>query len=265
MSDPATRPRTRREPPRFREVAVRAVTPLTPWMVRVTLGGPDLVGFRVDEPAASVRLLLPPSPGAALVRPAWNGNVFLLPDGRRAVIRTLTPLRADARSRSLDVEIVVHGDGHASQWATSAEPGTVAAVSGPGRGYTIDASADAYLVAGDESALPAIGQLLPLLPRSATIEVHLEITHSDARLRLPEHPGATITWHGTFAGAPPGTALVDAVLAADVDAETRIWIAGEAASVQRIRRELFGARGVPRTNTTIRGYWKHGRAGDDDD
>src|SRR5262249_6401237 len=115
MSDPSTRPRTRREPPRFREVTVHAVERLSPWMMRVSLSGPDLAEFTVEEPAASVRLLLPSAPGAELVRPAWNGNEFLLPDGRRPVIRTLTPLRSGARE--FDVQIVLHDGGRASQWA----------------------------------------------------------------------------------------------------------------------------------------------------
>jgi NADPH-dependent ferric siderophore reductase len=267
MSNRGSLPLTpmRREPPSFREVEVRTAERLTPWMVRVTLAGPELEGFTFDEPAASVRLLLPPAPGAELVRPVWNGNEFLLPDGTRPIIRTLTPLRNDRGAGTLDVEIVVHGAGPASQWATSVEPGAVAAVSGPGRGYTVDASAGAFLIAGDETALPAIAQLLPLLPPSATIAVHVEVAHTDARLPLPHHPRATVNWHDAPADAHPDTALVDAVLGAEVDGETRVWIAGEAASMQRIRRNLFTDRTLARTNTTIRGYWKHGRAGADDD
>ena len=43
-----------------------------------------------------------------------------------------------------------------------------------------------------------------------------------------------------------------------------MWVAGEAAGVQRIRRLLFQERGLPRSQAAIRGYWKHGRAGDGD-
>jgi NADPH-dependent ferric siderophore reductase len=42
-----------------------------------------------------------------------------------------------------------------------------------------------------------------------------------------------------------------------------VWVAGEAAAVQRIRRHLFDERRIPRSQTSVRGYWKHGRAGDD--
>ena len=36
-------------------------------------------------------------------------------------------------------------------------------------------------------------------------------------------------------------------------------------AVQRIRRYLFEERGMPRAQTSIRGYWKHGRTGDSGD
>src|SRR5438552_8548376 len=134
--DPAPA-RTRREPPRFRRVEVRRVEPASPRLVRVTLAGPDLAGLTVEEPAASVRLLLPASDTEGLAMPRWNGNEFLLPDGRRPTIRTFTPRRLDREVLELDIEAVIHGDGVASRWAAAAEPGMPAAISGPGRGYAI--------------------------------------------------------------------------------------------------------------------------------
>jgi NADPH-dependent ferric siderophore reductase len=44
-----------------------------------------------------------------------------------------------------------------------------------------------------------------------------------------------------------------------------VWAAGEAAAMQRLRKHLFEERDIPRARTTIRGYWKHGRAGGDDE
>ncbi len=234
-------------------------------MVKVTLTGGELEGLTVEHPAASVRLLLP-SPGAPdLVTPSWNGNEFLLPDGRRPTIRTLTPRRLDPDALELDVEIVVHGGGAASQWAGAAHPGDPVAVSGPGRGYVVDTDAPGYLLGGDETALPAIGQLLENIPAAVPADVHIEIAEADARLPLPERPGLTVTWHVLPPAQAPGDMLVDAVRGAHVAPGTRVWVAGEAAAVQRIRRHLFEERRLPRSQATVRGYWKHGRAADSDD
>jgi NADPH-dependent ferric siderophore reductase len=234
-------------------------------MVRVTLAGPDLEGLSVEHAAASVRLLLP-SPGAReLVIPVWNGNEFLLPDGRRPTIRTFTPLRLEPEALELDLQVVVHGDGLASEWVAAAEPGDPAAISGPGRGYAIDHDAPAFLLAGDETAIPAIGQLLEALPAEKPVQALIEVAHPDARLPLPDHPDASVEWCILAPGAPPGEALVSAVHGSDIAPATRVWVAGEAAAVQRIRRHLFEDRGLTRAQATVRGYWKHGRTGDADD
>ena len=252
--------RTRRQPPPFHRVAVQEAVARSPRMVRVTLAGPELEGFVVDEPAASVRLLLP-SPGTdELVMPTWNGNEWLLPDGSRPAIRTLTPLHADPAAGTLDVDVVLHDSGVASAWAAAATPGTPTAVSGPGRGYEIDRTAPAHLLAGDESAVPAIGQLLEALPDDVAVEVHVEVTAPEARVALPAHPRLTEHWHDAVPDEPPGAALVAAVRAATIPDGAHVWAAGEAAAVQRIRRHLFDDRSLPRTQAHVRGYWKHGRA-----
>lgn len=264
MTEPEPTPastRMRRQPPRFRAVEVLGVERQSPRMVRVRLGGPDLAGFSVDQPAASVRLLLPSPPALELEIPRWNGNEFLLADGRRPALRTFTPRRLDTDSLELDLDIVTHGHGVASEWAETASTGDRAALSGPGRGYTIDDQAPAFLLAGDETALPAICQLLEALPADRPVQVHAEIAHAGARLPLPDHPGAVISWHHLETGAPPGDALVAAVRSAELIRDSLVWAAGEAAAMQRIRKYLLEDLGVPRSRTTVRGNWKHGRAG----
>lgn len=242
---------------------MRDVERLTPRLHRVTFGGDELDGLAVEEPAASVRLLIP-SPGThELVMPAWTGNEFLLPDGKRPTIRTFTPWRVRADAREIDLGIVIHGKGSASEWAESVSVGVPAAISGPGRGYAVDRDAPTFVIGGDETAVPAITQLLDALPREATAQVHIEIATSDARLELPELPHATIHWH-EHAGAP-GAAMVAAIESAEIGDDARVWVAGEAAAVQRARRHLFNERGIARANASVRGYWKHGRSADRDD
>ncbi len=259
----APRPRLRREPPPFRSLRVVGTADLGPRLRRVTLSGPDLVGFPVPLPAASVRLLVPSSGTDELVIPAWTGNEFLFPDGSRPPIRTFTPRRVDPAAGELDVDVVLHDGGVASEWARAVEPGAAAAISGPGRGYAVDPDASTFLLAGDESALPAIAQLLELLPAGATVQVHVEVAAPEGRSALPRHPGATVAWHDLTDPTDPGSAMVAAVQAAPITDAARIWVAGEAASVQRVRRHLFEERGIPRARCTVRGYWKRGRSGDD--
>lgn len=249
----------RREPPPFRVVSVRSITEVTPFLARVTFGGDSLDGLEIEEPAASVRLLLPPPGQSELVMPTWNGNEFLLDDGSRPIIRTFTPLALDAEQLEISLEVVIHEGGATSSWVGSAEDGDPAAISGPGRGYTIDTTAGSYVLAGDETALPAIGQLMEAMPGDIRVQVVIEVRHPDARPQLPEHHNAHVTWVVADPDASPGDALVSAIEMLEFGSTSRIWAAGEAGSMQRVRRMLREERGIDRTHATVRGYWKHGR------
>ncbi len=258
--------RVRREPPAFRDLVVRRVEPRSPRLTRLTLGGSELAGFTMGLPAASVRLLLP-DPGAPNIpRPSWNGNEFLRPDGSRPVIRTLTPRGHRPEVDELDVEVVLHGPGPASRWAAEAVVDSPVALSGPGRGLAVDPAWRDLVLAGDESAIPAISQLLEVLTAVAPacrIRVQLEVEDPVAELALPAHPGATVTWVVREPAQGFGDTLVAAVAGSDLTPDTMVWAAGEAAAMQRLRRHLFEERSMPRSRTTIRGYWKVGRGGDD--
>lgn len=257
--------RTRREAAPFRRVQVRSVVPLTPHLVRLTLTGAELEGLPVGLPTGNVRLLLPRDGGSRVVLPRWNGNEFLFDDGTRPVIRSYTPRRLDPSVPELDVDVVLHEHGAVAAWASAAAPGDELAVSGTGRGYAIAPEARSFLLGGDESAIPAIGVLLEVLPPDVEVQVVIEVSAPDARLDLPSHPGAEVRWCDLALGATRGDALHAAVTGAELDPEGRVWVAGEAAAVHRIRRHLFEERGFPRSSAWVRGYWKHGRAGDGDD
>lgn len=251
--------RLRREPPPFRRVAVRSTEALSPRMLRVVLGGEELEGFAIEAPASSVRLLLPPDGSREIVMPTWTGNQFELPGGDRAPIRTFTPRYVDTDRLELTIDMVLHDRGAASDWARAASVDDEVAISGPGRSEDLDPDARSFLLAGDESALPAIGQLLESIDHDRSIDVHVEVTDPEARIELPEHPGATITWHTARAGAEPGEAMADAVTEVG-DLPDAVWVAGEAAAVQRLRTHLFDERGRSRSDVTARGYWKNGRS-----
>lgn len=256
MSDePAIR--TRRPPPDFAPVTVVGVVDRTPLLRRVVVEGPVLAGWPVPDPGASVRVHVPvgESPGEHVL-PVWTGNQFELPDvGGRAEIRTLTPLGVDPERRRMTLDVVLHDGGVLSDWARRARIGDRIAVSGPGRGFAVDPGAASFLFVGDETAVPAIEQLLEAVPSSAQVTAHVEIRAPDAALDL----GSAVRWHVADNGAPVGDRIVDAVAGTD-DLADVIWVAGEAAAVQRIRNHLFVERGLPRTAATVRGYWKHGRA-----
>ena len=251
--------RIRREPPPFRQGVVVSNEPITRRLARIRLAGPELEALTIDEPAASVRLLVPTPGDDELVVPIWKGNEFLRPDGSRPIIRTLTPRYLEGDT--LTLEIVLHADGAMSNWAASVEEGERAAISGTGRGYSINPTAAGFLLAGDESALPAISQLLEWIPSETAVRAIIEVADPEGRAPLPSHPSATTDWVELPQGAPPGDALVRALESIEIPDGWRVWAAGEAAAMFRIRKHLFDSLGLERKHAMVRGYWKHGRAG----
>ena len=240
---------------------MRRLAPLSPRLVRVTLAGDELDGFTVTKPAASVRLLIPERDTTELVVPAGTATSScsqVADDRPSARSRRAVRIR---RHCELDLDIVVHGGGAASIWVDRVSEGSAAAISGPGRGYDIDATAPAFLLAGDETAIPAMSQLLEHLPPNVPRRVLIEVADPDALLIEDDPLHAVATWVDLREGAQPGDALFEAIAAVPIAAGEKIWIAGEAAAMQRIRRHLFDERGVTRRDATVRGYWKHGRAG----
>lgn len=259
MSERPPLGRVRREPPRFRHLAVLRTEELGPRLVRVTIGGVELAGFEAPDPAGSVRLLLPEPGDRSIASPVWDGNEFRREDGSRPVLRTLTPRHHRPDDAELDVDVVIHGPTPLATWARSSIPGTPVALSGPGRGYEIDTRASGFLLVGDESARPAIAQLMEVIPAPLPLRVVVEVGEPSGRVALPARPGAEVTWLDQAVSGSPGAAMVEAVRTTEVSDETRIWVAGEAAAVQAIRRDLLEDRSVPRSRAVIRGYWKHGR------
>ena len=228
------------------------------------LVGVDLAFEQVEwlagvEPAASVRLLLPSAPDTALEIPAWNGNEFLLPDGRRPLLRTLTPLEVDDEQSVLRLAVLRHGSSPLSTWLTGCTPGDEVAVSGPGRGLTSDPAVHDWVLAGDESAVPAIDTLLRTIPPVATVRVLIELDDlGDGRPALSDHPGTSVDWAVLPPDAEPGDTLVQRVADLTLAPDTLLWAAGEAAAMHRIRGGLD--RGTaPRSMTVVRGYWKVAR------
>lgn len=253
MSDRPTR--GRRPPPPFRRLELVGTESLSPFMTRLTFAGDGLADLLPEGPAASVRLLIPGPATEQLVLPSWRGNEFLFDDGSRPIIRTFTPLITTSPLQ-MSLDVVLHEEGAVSSWAQKAQEGDEAAASGPGRAYRIDVDADHYLLMGDETAIPAIFQLLEAIPEHATTAAIVEIRDPEARLELPQRLKHTGTWVVANVGASPGTSLEAAVRAADLPAGSKVWAAGEAASMFRLRKHLFEERDVARADATVRGYWK---------
>lgn len=187
------------------------------------------------------------------------GDPAELERGGRPTLRTYTAVDPDVAAGTLKIDFVVHGtEGVAGPWAATAMPGDSIHVRGPGGAYAPDPTADWHLLAGDESALPAIAAALERLPAGAPAKVFLEVDGPADELALHSRGAVELCWLHRGARRV-GDALVAAVRDLDFPpGAVHAFVHGEATFVKELRRLLRIERGVPREMLSISGYWRLG-------
>jgi NADPH-dependent ferric siderophore reductase len=122
---------------------------------------------------------------------------------------------------------------------------------------------DAYLLAGDETALPAIARRLEEMPPGAPALVLIEVADQAEQRHLPTAANAAITWLFRN-GTPPGrsTLLQDALQSATLPrGDVHAWIAAEIETARTLRRYMIEQAGFDRSQIRAAGYWRLGEQG----
>lgn len=333
MSPTAAEVSTRTEPA-HRGFAVRLARTerLSPSFLRLTFTGPDLDEFAPRTLDQRIKFVLPPACGtpvdvALFDDPDWYATWRSLSDDERPTLRTYTVRAVRPEAKEIDVDVVLHGVtpesaaapdcplrklhacvcadavGPAVRWCATARQGDGLVIIGPNRRFEGPASglewqppadADTYLIAGDETAVPAISSIVESLPAGVRAHVYLEVPTAADVQELPAREGVQVTWlprrgsattaaHGTLldlavrteaagilAQHRPGQEVeevdVDAQILWEVPAEpvapqgVYAWIAGEAGVVKELRRHLVRELGMDRKAVAFMGYWRTGRS-----
>ncbi|MER8101921.1 siderophore-interacting protein [Kitasatospora sp. NPDC094016] len=256
-------------------VEVRRITPRT---ARVTFEAEALADSVGTAPDQQVKLCFP-RPGQAVPElPArsddpmsWYQAYLAIPEARRPLLRSFTLRRRRPGTRLVEIDFVLHGDtGPAAAWAERAEPGQRLGMVGPSALYAPSvpfaeaaAAADWVLLAGDETALPAIATLVEALPAGVRALAFVEVADAAERQPLESRAELALHWRAR-GGAAPGAVLAEAVRSAALPAGAPFaWLAGEAGAVRALRRHLVAERGVPKRSIDFTGYWRHRLTQDD--
>jgi NADPH-dependent ferric siderophore reductase len=249
----------RRPPPQLVEVV--SVSRVSPRLVSVHVGGGDLSRFTDAAPTSHVKLFLPAPGQDAPTLPVMTPEGRSWPDGApRPTVRTYTPRAYDPAAGTLEIQFALHGAGPAAQWAQRATAGDKVAIGGPGGRFSVDPSARDWWIAGDESALPAVGTLLDWLPAYAIAQVHLEVAGPDDEIPLTSAAEIKVTWHHRRAPGAWGAELADAARGAALAPDTQAWVACESSAMRAIRKILLDGQRVPAYSLVTRGYWRLGAA-----
>ncbi|MGW2562216.1 siderophore-interacting protein [Streptomyces sp. NPDC001514] len=251
-----------RKAPQTHEARVVRTDRITPHMVRVVLGGEGLAAFATDGSTDAYVKLVFPVPGVTYPEPFDMARIREeLPRDQWPTNRTYTVRAWDPVHRELTIDFVVHGDeGLAGPWAARVQPGETMWLLGPGGGYAPDAAADWHLLAGDESALPAIAASLERMPAGAVVHAFVEVAGPAEEQKIATPDGVTVNWLHR-GDRPVGEALVAAVRELDFPAgDVHAFVHGEAGAVKELRRHLRLERGIPAARLSISGYWRLGKS-----
>jgi NADPH-dependent ferric siderophore reductase len=250
-----------RKKPKTNTGRVSRVERITPHMIRVVMGGEGLAGLGVGEYTDHYVKLVFPQPGVAYPEPFDMETIRRdLPRAQWPRTRSYTVRAWDPRALELTIDFVYHGDkGIAGPWAARVKPGEEVRFLGPGGAYAPRPDADWHLLAGDESALPAIAASLERIPPGAPTRVFLEVAGPAEEQRLSTPGDAEIVWLHRNEGQV-GDALVRAVCEMTAPAgDVHAFVHGEAGFVRELRREFRTRRGWPLDRLSISGYWRLGR------
>lgn len=234
VTTPATRP--------FRGFAVEVARTrrLSPSFLRVTFAGPDLDRFATTGLDQRIKLVLPKGCGAALeVTDDWYDSWRAMPDDTRPDLRTYTVRAVRPEAREVDVDVVLHGldpvttrgcglarvlgcacgqeAGPAVRWCAAARAGDPLLLIGPdaawpgepsGVEWRPPAGTRTVLVAGDETAVPAICSIVESLPGDARGVVVCEVPTAADILDLAAPEGVEVRWLARH-DAPHGLRLAE--------------------------------------------------------
>ncbi|MEU3271060.1 siderophore-interacting protein [Saccharomonospora sp. NPDC006951] len=248
----------------LRRVRLERAVDVTARMRRITLVGEELGEFTREGltlPAFAspgfddhIKLIFASDGNVRDVLPAQLEHGIDWPPSRTRVTRDYTPRRHDPRARELDLDVVMHGDGPASAWARDAKPGDELWIVGPKSSVVVPQDADWVLLAGDETALPAISRFLEERPVDAPVRAVITIEDDAARQPLPAREGDVLDW--VIAPAGDETALAEAVRAVQPPRGTPyVWAGAESRALLPVRRYVSREWGVPKSHVNITGYW----------
>ena len=250
-------------PPFFRVLTVVDRYPLCDWMTRVVLQGQDLE--RYDTLAhLHCKLMFPRPDGPA---PQWpmlgaDGLIVYPQPPYRPDPRTYTIRRIDAAAGRIEVDFVLHDiAGPGADWARRAAPGDVVGLGGPGGGGA--RPADWTLLAGDETALPAIARILETRPVGARGRVIIEVPSTEGLPEMPRPAGFELQWLVRPALPPSGSPPLEvAVRAIDWPGQGSlfVWVGCEFDAFRGIRRYLRDERALSAREHLAVAYWRRGFA-----
>ncbi|MGP9487216.1 SIP domain-containing protein [Glutamicibacter sp. AOP33-2CA-4] len=308
--------RTQDLAPSFRRITIGGAdlahfgTNSHPLDMRIKLLLPPAGGSALTPQIAALR---PRSLSSPAEQEGWYRRWLSIDPATRGYMRTYT-VRAFREmghrdnlgdTAELDIDFVMHGEvvdgrlrgGPATEFADRAQIGDELLLLGPNRALSDETyggiefrpgGAGRVVLAGDETAAPAICAILEALPSNVTGHALIEVPETTDILGASTRSGVSVQWltrgtneHGVLLAAavrdvvaiPAAGAVHTDADPEDIDVDAQIlwetgaaqsapfyaWIAGEAGMVKELRRYLVREAGIDRKQVAFMGYWRRGK------
>ncbi|MEJ6019552.1 siderophore-interacting protein [Corynebacterium sp. H113] len=236
---------------------------LSPELLRVYLHCEVLQELHLPHSDHYIKLAFPPAEATY----TWPFSVSEirqeLPREQWPLTRTYTVHSVNSHTGSFALDFVLHGDdsdngGLASTWARNVEPGDTIAFLGPGGAWHPTDDYEHFILAGDETAAPAMMTAVEMLPATATADVYLEVASPQSTFDFPTREGVNLHWI-TRGSSRPGSQLSDVLRSNGIPAQRTAWfVHGVAEMIKDVRRFLFIDNDVAKSDVSISGYWRLG-------
>ena len=207
--------------------------PVSAHFIRVVLDVPDLTRLKLPE-------------GADTAVGMYFGG------GHTAPGRTYTVRHDDRRDGQITIDILMHGDGIGTDWASHASVGDQVVLAHANSWYRPPEATAWQVLVADMAGLPALARILDEATQIPTIAI-VEVADQADLAYLPNRPDAqTVPVFGTTTGA----------LAARVAAYTPpgsggyCWFAGEASEARLVRKYLRHELRWEMDQLDVMGYWR---------
>jgi NADPH-dependent ferric siderophore reductase len=235
----------------FLSAEISEIEQLTPRLRRIRFEGPRLQGLNWT-PGQHIRLQV-----------AGLGESFLRLHPHDA-LRTYSIYDADPDLGTLDIVMFDHGGDSESltparRWSSTAGVGDDVQFTRAQGNLVVHDDAPYHVFAGEETASIAFAAMLRSLPKTAEVHGVVEVADQADHLELARPLHQVQRGDGSAKDSP---VLAEAVRALELpERPGAAYLAGEARTIQALRKILITERGWDRRDIRTKPFWTPGRSG----
>lgn len=250
----------------FQTIEVVAAQMVAPRMKRIRFRGEDFHAY--PEGGLHVRLLFAPK-GRAPVWPSVgaDGRIVWPVAEDTLAARVYTIRSVDLRTSEIEIDFVLHDRcGEAApgaDFADTARPGQVIGIFAPGANEI--PSARSLLLAGDETALPAMARIVEALPSGSRVRIFAQVDNAASHYDFVARDAVELTYlyrdsqaGGDESGGHGGvlTRVVENHLREAGEVPDFLWAGCEFGDFTAIRKIARDEWRMPRDRHLVVAYWR---------